>query len=76
MLGLEWLAVAEPCGDDFNDPAGAEPGFTDVPRRIFRSHGPGDVSAMADLVVYCQKRDLKAFRGASASEHHRPTTDP
>jgi hypothetical protein len=58
VLGLEWLAVAVPCGDDFNDPAGAEPGFTDVPRRIFRSHGPGDVSAMADLVVYCQKRDL------------------
>ena len=58
VLGLEWLAVAVPCGDDFNDPAGAEPGFTDVPWRLFRSQGPGDVSAMADLMICCQKRDL------------------
>jgi hypothetical protein len=55
---LEWLAVAATCCHNFNDPARAEPLLADVVWRLFGSQGPGDVSAMADLVIDCQERDL------------------
>jgi hypothetical protein len=37
MFGVERLAVAGSCGGDLNDPACAEPGFTDEVRSLFRS---------------------------------------
>jgi len=58
VFSLEWLAVAAPGCHDFNDPARADPLFTDVVWRLFRSQRPGDVSTMADLVIGCQERDL------------------
>ena len=58
MASVEWQAVAPTRGDDLNEPACADPLLADVLWRLFRSQCPGDVSAMADLVIHCQKRDL------------------
>jgi hypothetical protein len=58
VFGLEGLAVAATCCHDFNDPARADPLLADVVWRLFGLQGPGDVSAMADLVIRCQERDL------------------
>ena len=58
MAGVEGFAVSLSRGDDLNDPARAQPLFTDVPWCLFRLQRPGDVAAMADLMIHCLKRDL------------------
>ena len=58
VFGVEGLAVAGSCGGNLNNPACAEPGLTDVLRCLFRSQRPGDVPAMTDLLIHCNKRDL------------------
>jgi len=56
--GLKRLAVASAGCLHLNDPAGAGPGLMDVLRGLFGPQPPGDVAAMADLVIRCHKRDL------------------
>ena len=56
--GLERLAVMAAGGVQLNDPAGADPGFCDVLRCLFGPQLPGDVTAMAFLVIPCLERDL------------------
>ena len=56
--GVKWLAITGALGGHIHDPAGAAPGLLDVPRRLFRPQRPGDVAAMADLVIGCHERDL------------------
>jgi len=56
--GLEGSGVAGPDGDQLDDPAGADPGLADVLRGLFGPQRPGDVAAVADLVIRCHKRDL------------------
>ncbi len=60
MAGVEGFAVTLSCGNDLNDPARAEPLLTDMVWRLFGAQGPGDVAAMAELLIRCQKRDLAA----------------
>jgi hypothetical protein len=55
---LKWLAVSGIPGSYLHDPAGADPGFSDVIRCLFGAQRPGDVTAVADLVIRCHKRDL------------------
>jgi hypothetical protein len=57
VVGIEMLAVACSRGDDFNDPACADPLLTEL-WRLFRSQRPGDVTTMTDLVILDGKRDL------------------
>jgi len=40
-----------------HDPAAAAPGLTDVVWGLFGPQYPGDLTAMADLVIRCHKRD-------------------
>ena len=54
---LKGLAVTDAAGRDFHDPAGADPGLTDVLWSLFGAQRPGDVAAVADLVIRCQKRN-------------------
>ena len=56
--GLERLAVTAAGGVHLNDPAGADPGFCDVLRCLFGPQLPGDVTAVAFLVIPCLERDL------------------
>ena len=58
VRGLERLAIADPGGDHLGDPAGAMPIGLDVHRRFFRPQIPGDVTAMADLMIGCDERDV------------------
>jgi hypothetical protein len=58
MGGLKWLAVAGACGAHLHDPAGAAPCLADVFRSLFGPQCPGDVAAVADLVIRCHKRDV------------------
>ena len=58
VVGTKGLAVTGAAGRDFHDPAGADPGFRDVLRCFFRQQAPGDVAAVADLVIRCHKRDV------------------
>jgi hypothetical protein len=44
-------------GGHLHDPAGADAGLPDVLRGLFGAQRPGDVAAMADLLVPCHKRD-------------------
>ena len=55
---LKGLAVSGAAGRDFHDPAGADPGLTDVLWSLFGAQRPGDVAAVADLVIRCHKRDV------------------
>ena len=55
--GLKRLAVTAAGGADLHDPAGADPGLADVIRCLFCPQAPGDVAAVADLVIRCHKRD-------------------
>ena len=55
---LKVLAVTDAAGRDFHDPAGADPGLTDVLWSLFGAQRPGDVAAVADLVIRCHKRDV------------------
>ena len=52
------LAITDAIGGHLHDPAGADPGLTDVLWGLFGAQGPGDVAAVADLVIRCQERDL------------------
>jgi hypothetical protein len=45
-------------GRDYHDPAGADPGLTDVLRRLLGPQRPGYVTAMANILITCYKRDL------------------
>ena len=56
--GLKLPAVTSASGRDFHDPAGADPGLTDVLWSLFGTQRPGDVATVADLVIRCQKRDV------------------
>ena len=58
VLRLKGLAVAAAGGHHLHDPAGADPGLTDLLRRLLGPQLPGDVAAMADLLIRCQERDL------------------
>lgn len=58
MGGLHWFAITHSRGDHFHDPAGAIPVLLDVIRSLFRSQVPGDVTAVADLVIRGQERHL------------------
>ena len=51
--GPKWLATTDAIGDHLNDPAGTDPGLTNVLRRLFRPQYPGDVATVADLVIAC-----------------------
>ena len=58
MAGLKRLAVTGAAGRDFHDPAGADPGLADVLWSLFGAQRPGDVAAVALLVIRCDKRDV------------------
>ena len=57
MAGLKRFALASADGVQLHDPAGAAPGCADVLRHCFGPQRPGDVAAVADLVIGCVKRD-------------------
>ena len=65
MGGVKRLAVTCAAGCDFHDPAGADPGLADVIWSLYRfakacGHGaqrPGDITAVANLVIRCHERD-------------------
>ena len=58
-MGLpEGLAIAGPDGGHLHNPTGAAPGLTDVLRCRFGAERPGDVAAVAFLVIRCLNRDL------------------
>ena len=52
------LAVTGAGGRHLHDPAGAGPGLSNLLRCRFGSQRPGDVAAVADLVIRCHERDL------------------
>jgi len=56
--GPKGLAVAAAGGRHLHDPARTDPGLADVLRGFFGPQSPGDVAAMADLVIHCHERDL------------------
>ena len=58
VRGVKGLGVTGAAGRDFHDPAGAGPGLGDVRMGLFRPQRPGDVAAVADLVIACHKRDV------------------
>jgi len=51
--GVKVLAVSGAPGDYLHDPAGADPGLSDGLWCLFRPQRPGDVAAVADLVIRC-----------------------
>ena len=55
---LKELAVTGAAGRDLHDPAGADPGLTDVLWSLFGAQHPGDVATVADLVIRCHKRNV------------------
>lgn len=57
MGGLKWLAPAGIAGGHLHNPAGAAPSLTNVRRRLSGLQPPGDVAAMADLVIRSRKKD-------------------
>ena len=61
VLRLKGLAIAAAGGRHLHDPAGAYPGLTDVLRCLFCSQHPGDVAAMAYLLIPCQERGILRF---------------
>ena len=56
--GAKGLAVTGADGRDFHDPAGADPALGDVLWSLFGAQRPGDVAAVANLVICCHKRDV------------------
>lgn len=46
---------------DFREPAGADPGVTDLLRYRFGVQCPDDEGTVSDLVCDCHKRDLSLF---------------
>lgn len=55
---LKGLAVATPGGHNLQDPAGPDPGSSDVLRRLPGPHHPGDDAAKTDLVIRCRETNL------------------
>jgi len=55
---LKRLAVTDAIGGHLHDPAGADPGLANVLRCLFRPQYPGDVAAVANLVIRCHKWDV------------------
>jgi hypothetical protein len=55
VRGLERLTVATAAGLQLHDPAGANSGLGDVLWGWFGEQRPGDVTAVADLVIRCHK---------------------
>ncbi|QPN59765.1 hypothetical protein H8F24_17770 [Synechococcus sp. CBW1002] len=58
MRGMKGLAVTGSGGHHLDDPAGADPGLSDVLWGRLGTQTPGDLSAVADLVIRRQERDL------------------
>jgi hypothetical protein len=58
VLRLKGLAVAVAGGRHLHDPTGADPGLTDVLRRLLGPQLPGDVAPVADLMIRRHERDL------------------
>ena len=56
--GIERLAITGARCDHFRNPAGAVTVGLDVTRRNFRPQSPADVTAMADLVIRCNEREM------------------
>jgi len=54
----KWLAITDAIGGHLHDPAGADPGLANVLWCLFRPQYPGDVAAVADLVIRCHIRDV------------------
>ena len=55
MGRLKRLAITASIGAHLHDPAGIGPGLTDVLWSLFGAQRPGDVAAVAYLVIRCQK---------------------
>jgi hypothetical protein len=55
--GVKGFAVTGADGRDFHDPAGADPSHADVLWSLYGAQSPGDVAAMANLVIACHERD-------------------
>jgi hypothetical protein len=58
VSSLKGLAVATAGGRHLDDPAGTDPGLTDVLRCLLGPQRPGDGAAVADLVIRCHERDV------------------
>lgn len=58
MPGLERLAATTAAGDQLNDPSRPWPVRLDVLRCFLCPQCPGDVTAVADLVMRCSKGDV------------------
>ena len=58
MACLERLAVAAATGTHLEDPAGADPDCSDVLRCLSGPELPGDVTAVAVLLIVCHKKDV------------------
>ena len=58
MPGLERLAITAAAGQQLNDPGATRPGGLDVLRCLLGPHRPGDLTAVADLVMRCGERGL------------------
>lgn len=59
QVGLpKWLSLTDAMSDHLDDPAGPNPGLTDVLSCLFGTYGSGDVASTADLVINCHIRDL------------------
>ncbi len=58
MPGLERLALTDATGQQLHDPGATWPVGFDVLRYLLGPHRPGDLAAVADLVMRCSKRDL------------------
>jgi hypothetical protein len=56
--GFERLAVTAAAGQQLNDPGASRPVGFDVLRCLLGPQRPGDLAAVADLVMRCSKRDL------------------
>jgi len=56
--GFERLAITATAGQQLHDPGAPRPVRLDVLRRLFGPHRPGDLTAVADLVMRCGERDL------------------
>lgn len=55
--GVKRLAVTCAAGCDFHDPAGADPDLADVLWSLLGAQRPGDIAAVANLVIRCHERD-------------------
>jgi len=49
--GVKWLAITGALSGHIHDPVGADQNLTDFLSRLFGPQRPGDVAAMADIVI-------------------------